>query len=259
MAKIDKGLVIVNIALADIKPPQQRARHSFETEQLTELMSSIKQNGLINPITIKKVGRKYEVIAGDRRLMAFKKLGRKTIPAIIKVGEERDMEIVKYDENLKRADLTDIEESQSLDRLQKLLKCTEAKLAKRIGKSAAYVKQKIAIMSYPSRLLSAVAEKLVSFSAARELVRITDENILNEYIGHAVRSGITPSIAKQWADDWLHSQNINFDEEANKEASQQNIKVEEVMMPCGVCNKPKKASQSRMVRICDGCYKEMFP
>lgn len=249
--------VITKILLKDIKSPEFRARHQFEKEELEELAVSIKDNGLINPITVKKNGRKYEIVAGERRFLAHKKLGRKEIECIIREGASDKMEVMKFDENLKRVDLTDIEESQSLIRLKELLKCTEVALAKRIGKSVSYVKQKLLIMSYPQKLLNALSEQLITFSAARELVKITDENVLNEYVGHAVRSGITPSIAKQWADDWLQSKRpVKIEEEEIRDENG-SVHFEEVSMPCNFCNKPVKASESRMIRACVSCLNEL--
>lgn len=259
VARKNQDLQVINIELKRIKPPEYRARFNFSKEALQELMDSIKLNGLINAITVKKVGRKYEIVAGERRFLAFKKLGRKTIPAFIRDGSVADMEVIKFDENMKRDDLTDLEEANSLNALKNILKLTDAKLAVRVGKSAAYVKQKLAILKYPERLLNALNEGLISFSSARELVRITDERILDEYVGHAVRSGITPSIAKDWADDWLHAQKPQAPEPEEAPDNNTTYAPEEPLLPCHVCGEPKKVIDSRMVRICNDCYGKIFP
>jgi ParB family chromosome partitioning protein len=158
---------------------------------------------------------------------------------------------------LKRKDLSDIEEAQSIIRLKELLKVSENKLAERLGKSVSYIKQKMQIMNYPQKLLNALSEQLITFSAARELVKITDENVLNEYVGHAVRSGITPAIAKQWADDWLQSKRPIKEEYEEAESGGGEHNFEEVLMPCHFCSKPVKASESRMIRACVPCLTEL--
>lgn len=195
-----------------IHSPKFRARVKISDLEFVELCNSIKSVGLINPCTVKSVKGGYEIVAGERRFLALKKLGRKEIPCILVEGDTDKLEIIKFEENMKRADLTDVEEALSIQHIMTVGKFKESVIAKMIGRSVDYVKQKLSILEYPDYLYNALYEKKISFSACRELARITDLDILREYVKHAVRSGITPSLAKQWADDWKESIKTNIEE-----------------------------------------------
>ena len=117
--------------------------------------------------------------------------------------DELDQEVVKLHENKVREQLTDIEEAKSFEHLKRISHMTNKQIAKHAGVSESYVTQKIDILSYPECLYNALATNQISFSAARELCRISDFVLLQEYVEHACRSGITPKVAKQWVEDWI--------------------------------------------------------
>ncbi|TAK79919.1 MAG: ParB/RepB/Spo0J family partition protein [Betaproteobacteria bacterium] len=245
------------IAMKQIRVPNFMAREKIDRDKLEDLVDSIKRNGLINPITVKTVKGGYEIVAGHRRFMALKKLGAKVAICTIRNLTNADGEVVKFAENMHRDDLTDIEEARSIKHMMQVGKLTVVQIGKIINRSADYVKQKLAIIDYPPCLFDALAEKKVSFSAARELARIKDESVLKEYVRHAIISGITPAVAKQWADDWLGAQARNKEDYKEAEQLSAGGAYTEALLPCHICDKPVSASNSIMVRVCTGCRKEM--
>ena len=251
MAKVkDKTREILNIPANQISSPKNRARITFNKEKLEELKISINENGLIHPIRVKTIRGGFEVIAGERRFLAMTQLGWNKIPVEIFKGTMIENEMIKVHENLKRDDLSDIEEAHFIKRLLKLTKEKPRQIAKRIGKSESYVQQKLKILEYPDYLYNAVCEKLISFSSARELIRITDEIVLREYVGFAINSGITPAIAKQWADEYLQRMAIkNMDEDEARE-SLPDGNIEEPRFLCQSCGQAKKASETMLYRLC---------
>jgi len=242
--------VIEKVALRDIKEPEYVARTKMDKDALEELTEDIRQNGLINPITLKREKKHFEVVAGHRRFTALKRLKWTTVDAMVIKGTPLEMELVKLSENLKRDDLSDLEEALFYQRLKELGVKTNKMIGKKAGKSESYITQKLAILKYPDCLYQAIAEKKISFSAARELVRITDVIVLRDYVGHAVESGCTPAVAKQWADDWIKMQKYNKGE-ANAAGDNDNLaEPERVKVPCFVCGRHYLVENTIMIRVC---------
>ncbi|PKA03697.1 ParB/RepB/Spo0J family partition protein [Leptospira ellisii] len=144
----------IQIELIDSK---NNPRKNFYTETITELAETISANGLIQPIVVRKSGKRFELISGERRLLAVKYLGWDLIDAIVHdvdyAPEEKIAEI-KIIENLQREDLSDLEYSLSITEVKKLNEYTNSQLAKRFGKSESWVKQKLFHASFAEELLS---------------------------------------------------------------------------------------------------------
>lgn len=135
-----------NIPVADIIPSDLNPRKTFDQNELQELADSIKENGLVQPITIRKTDRedgKYEVVCGERRLRAFQLLGEKTIPAVVKKLEDRKAFAIMIIENLQRKDIDPMEEATALKRLWDEKTMTIAEMAKLLGKSSSFVVSRI--------------------------------------------------------------------------------------------------------------------
>src|SRR5690554_443824 len=241
---------IVEIPAEKVFRPQFRARVEFRREELDELMQDIQKNGLLQPLVVRPVRGGYEVVAGDRRNEALNRLGFKTKPCIVLDKTYAETELCKYSENKIRSDLSDIEEARQLKYLLEVHKCTEKELAMKISKSVSYVKQKLQILEYPDYLYNALAERLISFSAARELMRISDEKTRKEYVSFAVRNGISPRIAKEWADDWLERNRYETEEseEGNEEVGGSVVREPQFM--CELCGRERKVSETRLMRVC---------
>ena len=238
------------VPLKQIREPKYIARDVIGREGLESLMSSIEKNGLIQAIRLKPVKGGYEIVAGHRRFLAHKKLKLTEIKAEIVEATELKQEVAKLHENKIREDLTDIEEARTFEHMKKISKKTNAQIARELQVSEGYVAQKLAVLKYPDFLFNAMANQQITFSAARELIRITDKKVLEDYVDHAVRSGITPKVAKQWADDWLAMQKLNRDEveEAIKETPGSTIDT--IKLPCFIDGHYFKPENTVMIRVC---------
>jgi len=250
MKNTKKNREIRKIKLSQISIPDFRARQSFSEEKMAELMESITKQGLIHPVIVKTIQGGYEIIAGDRRFLAHRNLKLKYIDAEVIECTPVEGELIKLSENLQRDDLSDIEEAAFLRKLFHITKKSEKEIAKLIGRSPSFVRQKMAILDYPDYLYNAVAQKYISFSSARELVRITDVQTLREYVSFAVNSGITPAIAKKWADEWCLREDFQAVTEKQDDALAELPTVEEPLFLCQICQQAKKAVETRLVRVC---------
>ena len=163
-------------------------RKIFQDEDLEELCSSIKEFGVIQPIIVKKVGGKYLLIAGERRLRATIMAGLDKIPATIRDADERDSALIALVENVQREDLNYIEEAMAYKSLMDDYGLTQSEIAKKVGKKQSTISNKIRLLSLPEEIRHALTENKLTERHARALLKIADNNqrkqILKRIIGH---------------------------------------------------------------------------
>ncbi len=163
-------------------PSQPRSRHSgaLSEESIAELARSIAEHGLLQPIIVKNVGRHYQIIAGERRFMAFKLLRRPTIPArVIHITEPKQELEISLIENLQRQELDPVEEARALKRLVEEFGYTYRQLADRLGKSVGYVDSRLKLLVRPD-VEEAVQQMDLGVAEARELAKVEDEELRKE-------------------------------------------------------------------------------
>ena len=136
-----------NIALSEIIPSELNPRKTFNQEELEELAQSIKENGLIQPITLRKIGNKkdskYEIVCGERRFRACQLIGTKDIQAVVKELNDKQAFACMIIENLQRKDIDPMEEAAALNRLYAEGTITVVEMAKMLGKSTSFVSGRI--------------------------------------------------------------------------------------------------------------------
>lgn len=258
MAKKNNSEIITKmVPMNQIREPKYVARDLIEKEALEALTNSIEKNGLIQAIRLKAVKGGFEIVAGHRRFLAHKKLKMKEIKAEIQEGTELHHEVIKLHENKLREDLTDIEEALSFEHMKKISGKTNKQIGNELQISESYVTQKLAILKYPDFMYNAMVNRQLTFSAARELIRITDKKILEDYVEHAIRSGITPKVAKQWADDWLAMDKLNKNEVEEAIINEPGQTIDTIKLPCFIDGKYYKPENTSMIRICKNHMEEL--
>lgn len=189
------------LKLALIDPPALDMRSHSSGTSVEDLVESIKALGLLQPIVVKKVAKRYEVLAGARRYRAVTAMQWKEVPAIVFPASGMDGELAKLHENQVRRDVNPVEECAFLDLLMREYKLTGKALAKKIGRAESYVSERLALLDAPEELRQAIQSGGISFSAARELLRIKSPNVRASWINHALTSGINDATARQWRID----------------------------------------------------------
>lgn len=170
-----KGEEIVELNVDEIRPNPYQPREVFDQKALTELAYSIKENGVFQPIIVKKSIKGYEVIAGERRLRASKLLGNKTIPAIIRQLSDDKMAEIALLENLQRENLNALEEAKAYKSLIEKLNVTQEELAKKVSKSRSHITNIIGILRLPKEVQELIAENKLTMGHARTLSKMSDE------------------------------------------------------------------------------------
>ena len=167
---------IMELNVDELRPNPYQPRTVFDEDALNELAESIKENGVIEPIIVKKSIKGYDVIAGERRLKASKIAGKKTIPAIIRQLSDDKMAEIALLENLQRENLTALEEARAYKSLQEKLNLTQEQLAKKVSKSRSHITNMLGLLRLPNEVQDMIQEKKLTMGHARVLSKLEDRD-----------------------------------------------------------------------------------
>ena len=174
--KIKVGVVAIPINQITTNPYQPRS--NFSDENITELANSIKNLGIVQPITVRKVGDdKFQLIAGERRLRASKKIGLKAIPSFIKNSNDEEMLEIALVENIQRKDLDPIEIALSLKRLIDEVSLTQEQLSKKLGKKRSTISNYIRLLRLDPVIQTGIRDGFLSMGHGRSIINIEDKNV----------------------------------------------------------------------------------
>lgn len=192
---------IINIDINLIIPNKAQPRQSFEQEALEDLTNSIKIYGLLQPILVRKVGKEYEIVAGERRWRACKIAGLKEVPALIKELNQEESAKIALIENIQREDLNPIEEAVAYKRLMEDFKLTQEEVSSQVGKSRSYIANSIRLLNLDENITNFVAQGKLTTGHGKALLGIKDKNeqlktaekIINEKLNVRQTEEITSS------------------------------------------------------------------
>lgn len=174
-AKPEDGITL-KLKIADIERSPYQPRREFREEELKELAESIKNNGLVQPPTVRKNSSgHWELIAGERRLRAAKLAGWSSIPVVVKEVDDLTAAAMTTTENIQREDLNPIEEANSYKTLQDAFKLTQQEVAERVGKGRATVANSLRLLELPDEVKSLVQRSLLSVGHAKVLLGVEEE------------------------------------------------------------------------------------
>jgi ParB family chromosome partitioning protein len=171
---------IVQIGVNELQPNPLQPRGQITPESLVDLIDSIKEHGVLEPLVIAKTPAGFQIIAGERRWRASKIAGLKTVPAIIKQTTPQGMLEMAIVENVQRTDLNPLERAQAFARLMNEFGLANKVIAKRISKSAAYVSNSLRLLTLPDALKDGLLQGLISEGHARALAAIDDTRLMVE-------------------------------------------------------------------------------
>jgi ParB family chromosome partitioning protein len=168
------------IELASIIPSALQPRKDFQREALQELVDSIRQHGIIQPLIVRQNGARFELIAGERRFRAAQEIGLATLPAIIRTASDLEVLELSLIENLQRADLNPVEEAQGYARLANEFSLRQEDIALKVGRSRAAVANALRLLDLHPQVQIWLAQNLVSVGHAKVLLalKVPDEQLL---------------------------------------------------------------------------------
>lgn len=173
-----QGVETINIAY--IHPNQYQPRKQFNEEGLKELAESIKQNGIIQPIIVRKVASGYQIVAGERRWRAAKIAGLSEIPAIVRDFDDLQVMEIALIENLQREDLNPIEEAKAYKALIEQFNLTQEEISKKIGKSRSVIANSIRLLNLDDRVQEMLVKGDITIGHAKVILSLPNKNLQYE-------------------------------------------------------------------------------
>lgn len=183
------GIEYININ--DIKPNANQPRKTFDEEKLQELASSIKEHGLIQPVVLRKAGKGYEIVAGERRWRAARIVGVKEIPCIVKELTDEENMLLAIIENMQREDLNPIEEAEGLRQMMDTYGFTQEQISKSVGKSRPYIANSLRLLYLPDTIIEYVSEGKLSAGHGKAIAGIEDDKRQIDLADKAIRDGLS--------------------------------------------------------------------
>ncbi len=209
--KVESGPFMIPIEKVRANPGQPRK--IFKEKELEELAQSIKENGIIQPIIVRKVDNGFELIAGERRLRAAKKAGIELVPAIVRSATDRERNIIALLENIQRTDLNCVEEALAYYQLMNDFQLTQEEVSKRLGKDRSAISNFLRILKLPRNVIEFLQKDQLSFGHGKILAGVEDREEVVRLANKA--------IIEQWSVRMLEEQSKikKLVKEANQEES----------------------------------------
>ena len=198
--KIPEHHGVDKISIRSIKPNPYQPRQNFDETSLEELTASIKEKGILTPITVRKVGNQFILIAGERRLRASKKSGLKKIPAyIINVADDAEMIEMALIENIQRENLNPIEEAEAYNYLNNRFKLTQRKIAKSVGKKRVTISNSLRLLTLPREIKESIRNGRLSAGHGRAILMMKTHNSMIGLWKKIIKGKMSVRAAEDWA------------------------------------------------------------
>ena len=186
------GAYFADLPIGQVSPNQVQPRQVFEEEAMAELVHSIQEVGLLQPVVVRRTGEEsYELVMGERRWRAAQEAGLDTIPAIVRQTEDADMLRDALLENLHRSQLNPLEEAAAYQQLLEDFSCTHDELASRIGRSRPQISNTIRLLKLSPAVQRRVAAGVISAGHARSLLAVDDADLQDRLAARVVAEGIS--------------------------------------------------------------------
>ncbi len=182
---------VIDIPLSRIQPNPFQPRKHFDNDSLNELAASIRINGVLQPIIVKKIADGYMLVTGERRCRASEIAGFTTVPAIIRDYNNQYLGELALLENIQREDLTIVEEAQAYQYAIENLHLTHLELSQKIGKSRSYVSNTLGILSLPETIIDEINRGRISMGHARALSKLKDVNRIKTIASLIIERNLT--------------------------------------------------------------------
>lgn len=182
---------VVEISVEDIIPNRFQPRLTFDPEALNDLASSIKEHGIIQPLVVRRLQDKFEIIAGERRFKAASLIGLKTVPCIIMNLNDNESAEVAIIENIQRKEMTPLEEAKSFKKLLDKGYLTQEELAKRMGKSQSAISNKLRLLNLDEVVQEAILNGKISERHARSLLRVDNKEEQRKILAEIIEKRLT--------------------------------------------------------------------
>ncbi len=247
--------VVKKIDMIMIDSPEDDQRLSIDQELVEELAESIKEVGLMQPILLTRKDKRYEVVWGNRRYLAHKYLGLKTILAKVQNLTKSQIIIMRATENLFREGITPIEEAMIYQSLIEIEGMSIPEIATRMKKSAGIVRRRLDLLRMPECLQKAIQSKEIKYGIAESLWQLGDVSRMEYYLQFAIENGATNAVVRGWVKDELDTMRR---QRSDVGGGSGDIAVNEAMpqySACQICKVAVEVGTELIIRACPKCIK----
>ena len=182
---------VASVVISSIKANKYQPRTQFDEEKLNDLVASIKEKGVIQPVLVRRSHDGYELIAGERRLRAAKRLNLEKIPAIVKDVTDIDMFEISLIENIQREELNPIEEANAFEKLISEFKFTQDRIAQVLGKDKSTISNTLRLLALPKKIQDFVIKGSISAGHARALLSVPSESDQIRISNMVIKDGLS--------------------------------------------------------------------
>lgn len=247
---------LVKLDLVD--RPQDPLRTRIDPEKIRELAESIREVGLQEPVLLRPLNGRFEVVAGDRRYLAHKFLAWEHILAIVTERTDEETVIIRATENLQREDLTPMEEARSYQSMRNKLGYGIDKIARKMGRAHTTIKKYLDLLELDPEFQEAIDAKKLGIEVAYVLCKIDDPEMRKYYVGMAIENGITRDVAVNWLTSYQRSKEAKYYDGGGSGAGVSAAGEERATyQTCQVCNGPCEIKTVRYIPVCAECLKEI--
>jgi len=181
---------VLYIDINDIKPNAEQPRKTFDKEKISELSQSIIEHGIIQPLVVRKSGKHYEIVAGERRWRAAREAELSVVPCIVRQFSDEENMLVAIIENMQREDLNPIEEAMGLEQMISAYGMTQEEVSKSVSKSRPYITNTLRLLKLPEEIKALVSEGKISTGHARALITVKNKTKQEELCKKIIEDGI---------------------------------------------------------------------
>jgi ParB family chromosome partitioning protein len=216
---------VIRVSLDKIIPNRYQPRTDFDEKSITELSQTISEHGLLQPMVVRSYqDGQYEIIAGERRFRALKKLNWKKVPVIVKELDDEETASMALIENVQRQNLNPVEEARAYRKVLDSEKITQLELANRLSKSQSYVANKLRLLSLSDKVLEALANEKISTRHGRELLRLTDQADQDAVLEKVLGDNLNVKDTKDMVDSYVGTPDEEADDADGTDSSKDNKK-----------------------------------
>ena len=244
--------------MKQIDRPVKIARDTIDPERVRELAESIRESGLQQPIKVRPVNGRYEIVFGDRRYLAHKLLDLKTIKAIVSPMDDQETIVIRGIENLQRENLSPSEEAACYVALKNEGGLGVLDIARRTGKSPQTIKRYCDFAKFPEEVRKAVDQKKISMAVVETLREIEDEEAFKYHFEMAAANGVTLPVARLWVDDHIKAKaGTWYDGAGGNPQGGVEMERKPVYMTCECCLGAVEMKDVRSMVVCIPCLKKV--
>lgn len=250
--------IFQSVGLDLIDRPEDLARLEVQQSEIESLADSIQERGLQQPIKLARKGKRFTIVFGDRRFLAYQLLKKKTIMATVVDARDDEIAIDRAIENIQRVDLTPVEEGLQYQGMIDKLKLRIDQVARKVGKKEGTIKRRLDLLKYPDKFKGAVHRGQVSLTVAEELMACGDPGHRDYLLEMAVEHGITKDIARMWVQDWRKKAAPRSDASGQGRGEAPLVFDKKSYIACGLCEEPVDVTKIKTIAVCQGCLNQLY-